>query len=237
LLKNHPQLITRRLAQMALSSQIKIGDSTNFQRLTGKVAQDVLRMGSLVEESFRFSHQALFEQNLDAVDKIILLDQEVDQYYRKIELDCANILTLQAPVAQDLRLLSTFMQLVRDLERIGDYAQDLGEIAVRLLLYPIHSCMPDIAVMSKNAQAMLSKSLVALAELDPTAGEKIRLLDNTIDDAYEKLYRTLVFQRNVKGVIEPIVLLTLVIRHLERMADHSTNIGKRVSYVVTGYRN
>ncbi len=222
---------------MALSYQIKRGDGTHFQRRINNLAQDVLRMGALVEESFRFSHQALFEQNLDAVSKVATMDDEIDDYYRQIELDCANILTLQSPVAQDLRLISAFMQLVRDLERIGDYAQDLGEIAIKLLIYPIHPCMADIAVMSKNAQSMLAKSLVALIELDATAGEKIKFLDNTVDEAYEQLYKTLAFQKNIKGVVEPIILLTLVIRHLERMADHATNIAQRVSYIVTGRRN
>lgn len=221
---------------MALSSQIKSGDSTNFQRRSIIVAQDVLRMGALVEESFRYSHQALFERNLEAVEKIIKLDKEIDKYYRQIEADCANVITLQAPVAQDLRLLSAFMQLVRDLERIGDYAKDLGEIAIKLFPYPVNPCMVEIAAMSKHAQLMLAKSLVALVELDGSAGRKIKYLDNTVDDAYDKLYHTLAYQKNIQGVVEPIVLLTLVIRHLERMADHATNVAQRVSYIVTGYR-
>ncbi len=221
---------------MALSSQIKTGDNTHFQRRTITVAQNVLRMGALVEESFRYSHMALFEQNLEAVDKIFKLDKEIDKYYRFIELDCANILTLQAPVAQDLRLLSAFMQLVRDLERIGDYAKDLGEIATKLILYPVYPYMGEVTAMSKHAQFMLARSLIALAELDGTAGKTIKYLDNTVDDAYDKIYHTLAHQKNIKGVVEPIVLITLVIRHLERMADHATNIAQRVSYIVTGHR-
>lgn len=222
---------------MGLSSQIKNGDSTHFQRCTSKVAQDVLRMGALVEESFRYSHQALFQQNLEAIPKIKKLDKEIDQYYRQIELDCASILTLQAPVAQDLRLLSAFMQLVRDLERIGDYAKDLGDIASKLFLYPQYSCMGEISDMSKHAQLMLAKSLIALTELDGSAGKKIKFLDNTVDDAYDRLYHFLAYQKDIVGIVEPIVLLTLVIRHLERMADHSTNIAQRVSYIVTGNRH
>lgn len=221
---------------MALSSQIKTDNNTKFQKCASKVAQDVLRMGVLVEESFRYSDQALFFRNLDAADKIIKLDKRIDKYYRQIELDCASIMTLQAPVAQDLRLLSAFMQLVRDLERIGDYAKDIAEIAHKLVLYPVYPCMGEIAAMSKHAQLMLNKSLVALTELDGSAGKKIKMLDNTVDDAYDRLYNYLAYQQNIKGVVEPIVLLTLVIRHLERMADHATNIAQRVTYIVTGHR-
>lgn len=221
---------------MPLSSQIKMGDRTQFQRRTVAVAQDILRMGALVEESFRHSDEALFSQKLEAVDKIITLDRQIDQYYRQIELDCASILTLQAPVAQDLRLLSAFMQLVRDLERIGDYAKDIGKISRKLIVYPVSPCMGDIALMSQQAQMMLAKSLVALTELDGKAGEKIKFMDNTVDDAYDRLYNFLAYQKDIKGVVEPIVLLALVIRHLERMADHATNIAQRVSYIVTGRR-
>jgi phosphate transport system protein len=193
-------------------------------------------MGALVENSFRLSHQALFSQNLEAAQALPLLDKQIDRYYRQIELECATLMTLEAPVAQDLRLLSAFMQLVRDLERIGDYAEDLGEIAIKLLPYPPHACLPQVEVMSHHAQAMLAASLVALADLDVTAGQSIKELDDKVDKAYDAVYQTLAYQRDIKGVVEPILLLALVIRHLERMADHATNIGQRVIYIVTGHR-
>jgi len=193
-------------------------------------------MGALVEKSFRLSHQALFFRNLEAAQSIPSLDKRIDRYYRQVELDCATLMTLQAPVAQDLRLLSAFMQLVRDLERIGDYAEDLGEIALKLFSYPPHFCLPQIEVMSHHAQAMLATSLKALADLDATAGQAVKVLDDQVDNAYDNLYQTLAYQRDIKGVVEPILLLVLAIRHLERMADHATNIGQRVTYIVTGHR-
>lgn len=209
---------------------------THFERCLKRLKQEVLRMGTLVEESCRLSHQALFNQNLDAVSKIIEIDRQVDRYYRQIELDCATLMTLQAPVAQDLRLVSAFMQLIRDLERIGDYAKDLAKIAIKLLSYPPHPIMEEAAAMSYHAQMMLGTSLVALVELDGNAGKQVKRLDDTVDETYEKLYQTLACQRDIQGVIEPFLLLALVISHLERMADHSTNIAQRVSYIVTGYR-
>jgi phosphate transport system protein len=211
-------------------------DRKYFDRCLKRLELDVLRMGTLVEESFRLSHQSLFGRDLEVARKIAPLDKEIDRYYRQIELDCATLMTLQAPVAQDLRLLSAFMQLVRDLERIGDYAKDLAEIAIKLFAYNPHRCMGDIEAMSQHAQYMLAISLVALADLDEQAGSKVKDLDDTVDRAYESLYHTLAYQRDIKGVVEPILLMTLLIRHLERMADHATNIAQRVSYIVTGHR-
>ena len=194
-------------------------------------------MGALVEHSFRLSHQALFARNLAAAEQLPLRDKQIDQFYRQIELECATLLTLEAPVAKDLRMLSAFMQLVRDLERIGDYAKDLAEIAIKLFPYPPHPCVPQIEVMSHHAQAMLAVSLVALADLDAQAGRSVKRLDDAVDTAYKTLYQTLATERDIKGVVEPILLMALVIRHLERMADHATNIGQRVGYIVTGQRS
>lgn len=208
---------------------------TPLERCLRKVEQDVLRMGSMVEQSFRLSHQCLFEGYLDAAEQIIKLDEEIDAYYRKIELDCVVIMTTQSPIAQNLRTLTASMQLVRDLERIGDYAEDLTEIAMKLISYPPHPYLEEIKQMSYQAQFMLSTSLSALANLDGPTGLSVKQLDDVVDDAYELLYQQLAYQQ-VRGPVEPILLLTLVIRHLERMADHATNIGQRVNYIVTGHR-
>jgi phosphate transport system protein len=146
-------------------------------------------------------------------------------------------MTLQAPVAQDLRMLSASMQLVRDLERIGDCAEDLSEMAVKLMKYPPPVILEDIAQMSEHAQLMLATSLVALADLDQSAGARVKEYDDIVDDAYDRLYDAIALQQNVPGVVEPVVLLGLIIRNLERMADHATNISQRVTYIVTGKRN
>lgn len=207
-----------------------------FERQIRRLQQDVLRMGALVESSCWIARKALFERDLDAAKQVALQDKEIDQYYRKIELDCVNLMALQAPVTQDLRMLSAIMQLVRDLERIGDYAQDLGELAIKLFPYPVHPCMDRIQIMSDRCRAMLAMSLIALSELDAESGLDIKIKDDAVDLDYEMLYDLLVHQSNPQGSIEPIVLLVLAIRYLERMADHATNIGKRVAYIVTGQR-
>lgn len=209
---------------------------THFERQLKRIQQDVLRMGALVENSFLLARQALFERDLEAPGQIALQDKQIDHFYRQIEQDCVSLIALQAPVAQDLRLLSAIMQLVRDLERIGDYAEDLGEIAVRLFPYPIPPYMGQMLMMCDRCRAMLAMSLVALSDLDAESGLAIKIRDDAVDLDYETLYNALAQQRDVPGVIEPIVLMVLVIRHMERMADHATNIGKRVAYIVTGQR-
>jgi phosphate transport system protein len=209
---------------------------TQFERQIKRLQRDVLRMGALVENSFWLARQALFERDLEAPAQITAQEKQIDHLYRKIEQDCVTLIALQSPVAQDLRLLSALMQLVRDLERIGDYAEDLGEIALQLFSYPTPSYMNQIKLMCDRCRAMLALSLAALSDLDADSGLAVKVRDDAVDLDYKTLYQLLAQQRDIQGIVEPIVLLVLIIRYLERMADHATNIGKRVAYIVTGKR-
>lgn len=208
-----------------------------FERQLRRLQRDVLRMGALVEQSCVLARQALFERSLESANQLAHHDKQIDQFYKAIELNCINLLALQSPVTQDLRFLSAIMQLVRDLERIGDYAEDLGEIAIKLFPYAVHPCMDQVEAMLDRCRAMLAMALVALSNLDAESGLEMKLKDDAVDTDYETLYNLLVSPAGNAGEsIEPVVLLVLVIRHLERIADHATNIGKRVAYIVTGQR-
>ncbi len=219
-----------------MTTSYYLKESKQFRHRSRSLEQDLLRMGALVENSFRLAHRSLFQREIDVIQQIPLLDLKIDQYYHQIELECAELMAIASPVAQDLRLLSAFMQMVRDLERIGDYAKDLGMISLKLFPYAEHPCIPAIEQMSHRARAMLEASLAALATLDGTAGPTVHKLDDQVDDAYDQIYQALASQTNLHGSIEPTILLALTIRHLERMADHATNIAFRVTFVVTGTR-
>ena len=200
-----------------------------------RIQRDVLRMGALIESSCLLAREALCDRNLDAARHLKLHDKQVDQLYRQIEVDCVNLISLEAPVTQDLRLVSALMQMIRDLERIGDYAKDIGELSIKLFPYPVYDAMDQVQIMLDRCRSMVALSLLSLSELDVEAGHKIKEKDDVVDDDYERLYDLLV-QAPVSGSAEPTVLLVLIIRYLERIADHATNIGRRVVFVVTGER-
>ncbi|MEM8610735.1 MAG: phosphate signaling complex protein PhoU [Cyanobacteria bacterium P01_H01_bin.105] len=214
--------------------------SSNFRsaldlKLT-RVQRDVLRMGALVENSCLLAREALCDRNIDAARSLKLHDKQVDYLYRQIEVDCINLINLEAPVTHDLRLVSALMQMIRDLERIGDYAKDIGEVSLKLFPYPAHDAMEQIQVMLDRCRSMVALSLLSLSELDVDAGREIKKKDDVVDDDYDRLFDLLV-QTPVSESVEPTVLLVLVIRYLERIADHATNIGRRVVFVVTGERH
>jgi phosphate transport system protein len=188
----------------------------SFERKLKRLQKDALLMGALVEKSCYAARQGLLD--------------------REIELNCVNLIALQSPVAQDLRLLSAVMQLVRDLERIGDYAKNIGDVALRLAKYDDLPHMPRIGLMFDRCRAQIATGLKALANLDGELARNMGEQDDLIDADYETLYMLLTQETFVPGIVEPIVLLVLAIRHLERIADHATNVGKRVDYIVTGAR-
>jgi phosphate transport system protein len=209
---------------------------SQFERQLQESQDDVLRMGALVEHSCWLAHQSLIGRNLSAVDQLKQQEVQIDSYYRQIEVNCIRLLALQSPVASDLRLIGTLMQIIRDLERIGDYAEELGDVALKLLPYPPQPYTPDLERMSNVSRSMLAMSLSALTNLDAESGRLMNIADDEVDACYERVYSTLAHQHNIQGSVEPLLLVTLAIRALERMADHSTNIGKRISYIVTGQR-
>ena len=158
---------------------------TNFERQLRRVQRDVLRMGALVESSCLLAREALCERKLEAAQQLATHDKQIDQFYRQIELDCNELLNLQAPVSQELRLISALMQMVRDLERIGDYAKDLGEVAIKLFPYPVHPCMGRVQIMLDRCRSMVAMSLVSLSSLDAEAGLEVKVKDDMVDSEYE----------------------------------------------------
>ena len=206
-----------------------------LDRKITRVKRDVLKMGALVENSCLLAKEALCDRNLDSAKKIRPQDKQIDQLYRQIEVDCTNLLNLEAPVTQDLRLVSALIQMARDLERIGDYAKTLGSTAIKLFPYPVHDCINDIEVMTDRCRSMVALCLRSLSELDPEEGRSIKRKDDLVDDDYDRIYNRLISER-CEGSVEPVVLLVIAIRSLERIADHATNVGKRVTFVITGER-
>ncbi len=200
-----------------------------------RLEQDVLRMGALVEDSCWLAHAALFERDLERALLLKEHDREVDRFYRQIERDCLEAMGLHAPVSRQLRVLGAYMQLVRDLERIGDYAKNLGEIAAVLFRYPPFPHQERLETMSNRCRAMLAMSLGVLSDLDAARARDIKVKDDAVDRDYRELYALLAASR-WEGLLEPMLQLVLALHHLERIADHCTNIGQRVSFIVTGTR-
>jgi phosphate transport system protein len=193
----------------------------------------LLNMGALVEQRVHQAIQALMERNLGAAEEIVRGDQEVNEMQIEIDERCLRLFALQQPMASDLRLITSAMKINADLERIGDQAVNIAEQAVRILTQPPLRPQIDLPRMAEIAERMTRGSLDAFVRKDAALARAILARDDEVDQLKDHVFRVLLtYMMADPGTIERALGLILVSRHLERIADHATNIAEDVIFVV-----
>lgn len=204
------------------------------QELT-ELKNTILKMGELVEELITRSVQALKERNKNLAKSVIKDDVEVDKMELEIDDRCIGLIAIRQPKAVDLRTIMTGMRISTDLERIGDLAEDIAERAIELAEQGLLKPLIDIPEMAALAQAAVKEVLEAFVGDDADKAlavwEKEKQVDKLRDAVHDELIE--IMSRDARTVPKAIPLL-LVSRHLERIADHATNIAEDVVYMVKG---
>jgi phosphate transport system protein len=210
-----------------------------LDRSLSDLQQEMLRMGSMVEEAIHLAVESLVRQDLELARQIIDGDDLIDALSLKIEEDCIRLIALQQPIAKDLRVITTVLKTVTDLERIADHATNIAEIAQRIGKTPLIKPLIDIPKMAIAVEKMVRDSLKAFVERDISLAKANCLSDDEIDKLYEFLFTELTGFVQAGGdsnrILQALNLL-FAARYLERVGDHATNIGERVIYLVTGKR-
>jgi len=195
----------------------------------------ILSLGAEVENRVRMSVQSLQERKTAIADEVIDGDIEIDEMEVDLEEECLKILALHQPLAGDLRFIIAVLKINNDLERIGDLAVNIAERAKVLIPHVPFEFPFDFATMSEKTQEMLRKSLDALVNTEADTAYWVCTEDEVVDEINREMYRIL--QQQVKKDPERISYLTHLLgvsRHLERIADHATNIAEDVIYLVQG---
>lgn len=208
-----------------------------FDKSLNELQQEMLRMGSMVEEAIHLSVQALAKQDLKLAEKIINGDDLIDDLSNRIEDDCIRLIALQQPLARDLRVITTVLKTVTDLERIADHATNIAEIVQRIGTDSLIKPLIDIPKMAGMVESMVRDSLKAFVDRDVEFAKGTCLKDDEIDKVYEDLFIELTGFVSAGGDSRQLVQalnLLFVARFLERVGDHATNIGERTIYLVTG---
>jgi len=207
----------------------------NFHKEMAKIQLNFMNLGSLVEDRVRKACAAITSLDEEILSFVIKSDYEIDEKEVEIEEECLKILALYQPVAKDLRFLIAMIKINSEIERIGDYAV---KIAMRVQSIQNHSLMHlkfDYGPMSEKVIVMLKMSLDALVQRDVSMAHKIFLLDDEVDALRNQAYTTVT--NEVGKYPEQAACLInhyLLARHLERIADRSTNIAEEVIYLVEG---
>ena len=207
----------------------------HFQRELEKIKKKILSLGAMVEERVRMAINAIEEFDGEIAKKIIFSDHEIDEMEVEVEEECLKIMALHQPVAVDLRFLVAVIKINNDLERIGDQAVNIAQRVKTITKKEGFDFIFDYSVMAEKAETMLKMSLDALVNLDDDLAFKVLLLDDEVDAKKKEAYHHIktAISENPDNVSYLINLL-LISRHLERLADHATNIAEEVIYMIEG---
>ncbi len=204
-----------------------------FEDQLDQLRTNIIKMGSLVEEQIDFAIRALEEQNLEIARLVIERDSKVDEYDNLIDGQCERIFAMTQPVAIDLRLLMSALKMNNELERIGDIAKNIAERVEPLLENAKLIRDSRILEMAGAARRMVQTAIDSFVNNDPRLARGVCIDDDRVDALNVEIFRLLVDQMKRDPVmIEPAAHLMILARHIERFADHATNIAEDVIFLV-----
>ena len=195
----------------------------------------LVEMGALIETAIARATQALKTQDIKQAQKAISYDKEVDQKEKDIEQLCLKLLLLQQPVASDLRFISAALKMITDMERIGDQAADIAEIAIMLAGTPYIKELEHIPQMAEATVKMVSDSIDAFVAKDLELAISVIEHDDVVDELFDTIKFELVdlIRENSKNAEQAMDLL-MIAKYFERIGDHAENIAEWVVFSITG---
>jgi phosphate transport system protein len=207
----------------------------HFHRELEKLKKRILSLGAMVEKRVYMATKSIENKDSNLADKIINSDYEIDEMEVDIEEECLKILALYQPVAVDLRFITAVIKINNDLERIADEAVNIAQGVKYISKGKKQHFDFDFYSMAEKTEAMLKKSLDALVNLDVDLAFKVCLLDDEVDKTNAEAHRMAKdFIKDNPDQGEYFINLLLISRHLERIADHATNIAEEVIYLIEG---
>lgn len=209
--------------------------SKHLQRDLDALQHAILSMVSSVEEAVYKAIQALQQRRPELAEEIMDSEQQIDEDENHIENECLKMLALHQPVATDLRRIVVALKIITDLERMGDLAEDIAERAVVLSRMPEIPVPPQLQQMTDVTTSMVRQGLDSFVNLDSRLARKVIRLDDEVDHYNREIIDRLVqIMKQSPEHVEPGLSLFSAVRHLERIADHATNIAEEVIYLVEG---
>ena len=206
-----------------------------FDRQLEDLNTQLIEMGMLIETAIDKCIHALLEKDKVLAKEAIVFDEEINQKERDIERNCFKLLLQQQPVARDLRLISTALKMITDMERIGDHAADISEITIRLSEDEYIKRLEHIPMMADAAVKMVRKSVDAFVNRDLELAHEVIKDDDTVDEMFSIVRDDLIEMIHTDTRYgEQAVDLIMISKYFERIGDHAVNIAEWVEYAMTG---
>ncbi|WP_367566975.1 phosphate signaling complex protein PhoU [Lacrimispora sp.] len=207
----------------------------NYEHELGLLNNDIKEMGKLVENSIEQCFIAFEDQNFEKAEDIIKGDRTINDLERSIEARCLSLILRQQPVAGDLRVVSSALKVVTDLERIGDHASDIAELVLRLKGEHVYHVIRHIPAMAAAAKEMVHSSIEAFINQDLEAAKELQKKDDVVDELFDKVKNDVVeLLKQPSEHIDQCIDLLMVAKYLERIGDHAVNVCEWTEFAKTG---
>jgi phosphate transport system protein len=208
--------------------------TTFEQRLEGLEAK-LLQMGQLVQSQLDRTLDALATFDTTLADEAIVRDDQIDRVYIEVEEEILRTLALQAPVAKDLRLVAGVLHINSHIERMGDLCVNMAKFVRITKDYPpVGEIQSTLTEMGSHAQRLVAAAMTAFARRDVEIAERLPILDQPLDRLNAQIFRQIERAAEDDRALEWASRMILVARYLERIGDHSVDIGEQVIFIVTG---
>lgn len=206
-----------------------------FDRQLEELNDELIEMGTMIEKAIETAAKALISQDSELAKTVIEGDEQVDRQERIIENLCLKLLLQQQPVAKDLRLISSALKMITDMERIGDQAADISELTIMLSETKYIKKLEHVQQMAKETMVMLVESIDAFVNKDMLKAQSVIDADDKVDELFAEVKKEL-----IKMIHEDINCgeqasdLLMIAKYFERIGDHTTNIAEWVIFSITG---
>ena len=207
----------------------------HFDEQLEQLNKEIINMGTLVEQAIGMAIEALIKQDVNKAHEAMESDEEIDAKEKTIENLCLRLLLQQQPVARDLRVISAALKMITDMERIGDHATDISELAIVLSDLPHIEQLTHIERMAKETMVMLIQGLAAYVQRNYDKAEEVISHDDIIDNLFVQVKGELIdiIQKDSNCANQAADLL-MVAKYFERIGDHATNIAEWAIFSITG---
>jgi phosphate transport system protein len=208
---------------------------SKFDQELERLNEELIDMGNLIESRIEAAVSALVNQDVELATRVANGDKEVNDKERDIEDLCLKLILQQQPVARDLRLISSALKMITDMERIGDQAADISELTIRMANEKYFKELIDIPQMAEETIYMVRESINAFVNRDVDKAVEIIYYDDKVDKLFNMVKNELIeYIRDQKYSSEQSVDFILIAKYFERIGDHAQNIAEWVYYAITG---
>ncbi|PKM53773.1 MAG: phosphate transport system regulatory protein PhoU [Firmicutes bacterium HGW-Firmicutes-5] len=206
-----------------------------FEKELNELHRNLVKMGATIEKQIDDMIKAMLNQDVALAKEVIERDDIIDEMERVIEQECIMLVARQQPIASDLRDIASILKIITDLERIADHCEDISKYTIKLSEETYFKPLEDIPKMAYKVKDMIKAVIDSCISRNLARAEEVNAMDDEIDDLFDSIIEELqAYMMKDSTVVKQCTDFMFIVKYLERMGDHATNISEWIAYNITG---